>query len=89
MALNDSQDSEYNVIQVSGHGKRYTLAPGEEGLFPKGTTSLSWSRKYKDYTRYYQVRCPSSLEKGIRIKLIDVHLNRIAGGCETIDAGKR
>ena len=81
---NDSQDSEYNVVQISGGGSSFSLKPGEYHLLPQGTTSISFSRAYKDYVRRYQVSCPGDLTDGITIKLIDVHLNRIAGGCKTV-----
>lgn len=87
LVKNDSRDSEYNVVEVSGGGAYASLKPGETKLMPSGTTSLSFSRRYKDHTRSYSVSCPS-IGKGIVIKLIDVHLNRIAGGCKTTSATK-
>lgn len=85
---NDIQDSSYNSIAVSGGGASVRLKPGEAILLPRGTTSMFWSRAYKDYTRTYTVQCPHLSEKssGITIKMIDVHLNRIAGGCVTTSA---
>ena len=80
---NDSQDSEYNVVQVTGSSFSHTLAPGEATLLPRGVRNISFSREYKNYTRRYQVECPAALTKGITIKLIDVHLNRMPGGCVT------
>lgn len=88
MVKNDSMDSDYNVIKVSGGGRSYTLSPHENAILPKGTTSIRLSRKYSDHTREYVVECPARLEKGIRIKMIDVHVNRIAGGCETVSPDK-
>jgi hypothetical protein len=87
---NDSRDSTYNVVNVSGGGAAYRLEPGESAIMPKGTTTLYWSRAYKDYTRSYQVSCPrlSDKDSGITMKMIDVHLNRIAGGCSTTYASK-
>lgn len=79
---NDSQDSEYNVIVVNG----VSLSPGEKTLLSSGTTRISVSRAYKDRTRYYTVECPDIRGPGISIRLIDVHVNRIAGGCKTIEA---
>ena len=86
--MNTSDDQEYNVVEVSGRGTHYSLNPGEFGLMPKGTTDLTFSRRYATYTRTYHVHCPAALGDGITIKLIDVHMGRIAGGCETIDASK-
>ncbi len=85
---NDSQDSSYNMVEVQGGGAYYSLKPGSAALMPMGTSSISFSRAYKDYTRRYEVSCPSSLKDGITIKLIDVHLNRMPGGCITTFASR-
>jgi hypothetical protein len=87
MVKNDSQDREYNVLEVSGGGILASLKPGQTKLMPPGTQSLSFTRRYKDYSRYYSVSCPK-ITKGILIKLIDVHVNRMAGGCKTTSASK-
>jgi len=86
--LNTSLDETYNVVQVSGGGSSYNLKPGDSQLMPKGTSMIYFNRRYKDYTRSYTVKCPSPTTSGISIKLLDVHLNRIAGGCKTISASK-
>ncbi len=85
---NTSLDQHYNTVQVRGGGAVYTLKPGDSGLLPPGTTSITFSRKYKDYTRTYQVQCPAGLKDGITLKLIDVHMNNMEGGCKTIGANK-
>jgi hypothetical protein len=85
---NDSQDREYNVVEVSGGSRSCTLAPREHCLLPEGTQSISFSRRYKDYTRHYHVSCPRFRGPGFTIKLIDVHLNRMRGGCKTTSASK-
>lgn len=87
---NDIQDSEYNVVRVSGGGLGASLKPGEMVLMPKGTTSMSFSRSYKTYARSYKVQCPPMelKDSGFQIKLIDVHLNRMKGGCKTVYARK-
>jgi hypothetical protein len=85
---NDSQDSSYNVITVSGGGKFASLKPGEKLVLPAGTKNFSVERRYKDYTRSYSVACPAIKGRGILVKLIDIHVNRIAGGCETVRAAK-
>lgn len=84
---NDIQDSSYNIISVSGAGS-FSLKPGESKLLSKGSTYFSLSRRYKDYTRNYTIRCPSHINTGITIKMIDAHLNRMAGGCETVSTNQ-
>lgn len=88
MFKNDTMDSNYNQMYVSGPGVGVTLDPGEFVVLPKGTHNFSVSRQYKDYTRSYTVECPEISGRGIKIKMIDVHVNRIAGGCKTISASK-
>ncbi len=85
---NDSQDREYNIITVSGGGAFTSLKPGERFALPGGTKAFSVTRRYKDYTRSYSVTCPALGKKGIFVKLIDIHVNRIAGGCKTVAASK-
>jgi len=86
---NDSQDRSYNVITVSGGGAYASLKPGERLVLPAGIKSFSVQRRYKDYTRSYSVECPPLTGKGVFIKLIDIHVNRIAGGCRTTFASKQ
>ena len=85
---NDSQDREFNVITVSGGGAFASLKPGERFALPRGTKEFSVQRRYRDYTRSYTVQCPSVGKDGVFMKLIDIHVNRIAGGCKTISASK-
>lgn len=92
---NDIQDSEYNSITIdkitgssgsSGFSK--TLNPGDEVPVPvKGLTSVRFTREYADYARVYVVRCPAK-KPPIVLKLIDVHLNRLPGGCSLIRYGE-
>lgn len=89
MIKNDSQDSEYNMITVSGGGASASLKPGERMVLPPSTRNFSVQRRYKDYTRSYTVECPTPGKRGTFIKLIDIHVNRIAGGCKTTSASKR
>ena len=88
LVKNDSGDKEYNIVDVSGGGASFSLSPGDTRLLPKGTSSFSMSRAYRDHTKYYSVECPRELSRGIAVKLIDVHVNRIAGGCRTVSASK-
>jgi hypothetical protein len=86
---NDSRDREYNVISVSGGGASASLAPGQFLILPKGTRSFSVERRYEKFTRYYSVSCPPLKGDGIVVKLIDIHVNRIRGGCKTTNASMR
>lgn len=88
LVKNDSQDSQYNIITVSGGGAFASLRPGEKTILPAGTKAFSVQRRYKDYTRSYSIACPPLGSSGIVVKLIDIHVNRIAGGCKTTFASK-
>ncbi|MCO6430712.1 MAG: hypothetical protein J5J00_07605 [Deltaproteobacteria bacterium] len=85
---NDTLDKSYNKVYISGGGVSRTLGPQEYVILPRGTTRFSVSRQYKDHTRSYSVECPPLKGSGIRIKMIDIHVNRIAGGCTTVRASK-
>ena len=86
---NDSMDRSYNVVRVSAGGRSFTLKPGDLALLPKGASLIHFSRRYADHTKAYTVRCPREQKKGIQIKLIDVHMNRMPGGCETTEFSRR
>ena len=86
LVKNDSQDKNYNVLSVYGGGARHSLQPGDSVILPQGTRSITFSRRYADHTKNYIVECPTGVARGISIKLIDVHVNRIAGGCKTVDS---
>ena len=93
---NDIQDREYNEIvvdQVKASGmtqaKSWRLRPQEEVLLPyPRVNGFRVSRRYQRLTRVYTVTCPGSAE-GVVIKLIDIHLNRMAGGCRLIEVVER
>ncbi len=85
---NDSQDREFNVINVATSGLSKYLKPGESVLLPSGARNFSISRRYRDHTKSYSVQCPPVKGRGLFIKTIDVHLNRIVGGCKTVSASR-
>ena len=85
---NETMDRSYNVIRVSGGGATYTLSPGEWADLGRGVRSFTLSRAYRDYTRSYSVSCPELKGRGIRIRMIDAHTNRLPGGCETTSASR-
>jgi hypothetical protein len=88
LVKNDSQDREYNVISVSASGMVKSLKPGEFFVLPAQTRNFSVSRRYKDYTRSYSVSCPPVKGRGLFIKTIDIHLDKIAGGCKLLSASR-
>ncbi|MEY4668670.1 MAG: hypothetical protein RL518_1369 [Pseudomonadota bacterium] len=88
LVKNDSQDREFNVIAVYGNGAYAVLKPGERVLLPPNTRAFSASRRYATYTRRYSVACPKIEGRGIVIKMIDMHTNRMPAGCKTVSASK-
>ncbi len=93
---NDILDKEYNsfvvdqVITSNGLSNFHVvIKPGEKRLIPyKEVTSLRFARQYADHTKIYQVKCPAERKVGILMKLIDVHTNRLDGGCVLTKRGK-
>ena len=93
---NDILDTEFNSFVVdevmqagAATGFRKTIRPGEEIILPfKHITSLRFTRQYKDLSRVYVVDCPEDFNKSITMKLIDVHSNRVAGGCTLVKRGE-
>ena len=85
---NDFSGSEYSTFRVSGGGASYTLRAGEAKLLPKGTRSISFSYAGRDGQRNYRVQCPGDRRSGFTIKVLDVHSNRLPGGCETVWANR-
>ena len=88
LVKNTSEDKTYNIVEVSAGGRSYSLKPGDKALLPKGVTTIYFSRNYADHTKRYTVQCPANPANGIAMKLLDVHLNRIAGGCKTTKYSK-
>lgn len=88
LVRNTSEDKTFNIVEVSAGNKHFSLKPGNEALLPKGVSKIYLSREYSDHTKRYVVECPANPSKGIAMKLLDVHLNRIAGGCKTIKYSK-
>jgi hypothetical protein len=84
---NDIQDREFNEIvvdQIEGDGVspgRFVLKPGEErGLPIRRVKRLRVTRQYRDHKSVYSVTCPAK-KKPVLLKLIDIHSNRMRGGC--------
>lgn len=88
---NDIQDASYNMIEVQGTSGSWVsarLRPSERLNIP-GTAAMNFTfrRRYADHSKVYKVECPARTKR-IRLKLIDVHLNRMAGGCVLRDFQK-
>jgi len=88
LVRNTSEDKKFDIVEVSAGGRNFKLKPGDDALLPKGVTTIYFSREYSDHTKRYIVECPANPKKGVAMKLLDVHLNRIAGGCRTISFKK-
>ena len=97
LVRNDILDKEFNSIVIdnvitSGGLMPFqkTLKPLQKVLLPyKNIKALRFARAYRDYTAVYEVTCPGkSNASGFVLKLIDIHLNRMSGGCELKRKGR-
>ena len=78
---NDLKGSEYTDIQLSSGALNTTVSSRQSVLLPPGTQFFQLTYNNGRETRSYSVSCPSNISGGIRIKLIDITQNRLAGGC--------
>lgn len=86
---NDIMDKEYNSfiidkVMLSDGASSFStkIKPSEQVILPrKGVESFRITRKYEDHSKVYQVSCPKGFKRKITMKLIDIHLNKIDGGC--------
>ncbi len=93
---NDIMDEEYNSIvvdQITTAGGQTPagrpLKPGQEYRIPaKRVTGMRFTRRYKDHSKVYMIKCPPDADRKVTIKLIDVHSNRIGGGCVLTKRGR-
>lgn len=93
---NDILDKKYNSFTVDrvltargATGFRKTLKPGDEEVLPfKSIRSLRFVRRYADHSKVYIVSCPKGFDTKVQFKLIDVHTNRLGGGCELRKRGR-
>lgn len=87
---NDILDKDFNSIVIdelrNNNGAlpwHKTLNPGEEISLPfKHIYSFRLNRRYADHSKIYFVSCPRDSNQKVLMKLIDIHLNRIDGGCK-------
>ncbi len=86
---NDIMDKDYNSFVVNkvttAEGPisfSATVKPGGKTVLPrKLVESFIVTRKYKDHSKIYEVTCPKQYKGKVTMKLIDIHLNKISGGC--------
>ncbi len=94
---NDILDKKYNTFQVDrvitangSSGFRRLLKPGDEVELPfKWIRSIRFTRRYSDHSKVYVVSCPKGFGEKVQFKLIDVHTNRLGGGCELRKRGRK
>ncbi len=94
---NSILDKEYNsfvvdqiMLQSGATSHRVVLKPNDSVTLPfKNIRSMRFTRSYRDYSNIYVVQCPAGFNKKITVKLIDVHTNRVGGGCELVKRGKQ
>lgn len=94
---NDILDKEYNSFRVDEvvtgaglSGFSRTLVPGKRVTLPlKHISSMRITRQYQDHAKVYIVECPADFDRKVTIKLIDVHTNRMKGGCVLAKKGER
>lgn len=88
----DKQFADFTIDQLTtaegSAGFRATLSPGEKTLLPRGVTTFRLTRKYRDHSKIYKVRCEAKLSKGMIIRLIDIHSGRLAGDCKLVRKGE-
>jgi len=92
---NDILDKEFNSFTVSqvvaSQGTtsfNVLLKPHKKVRIPfKKVKSMKFRRCYEDFSRVYIVSCPPAEDQTMVIKLIDVHTNRLPGGCKLTRRG--
>ncbi len=93
---NDILDKEFNSFVVDevltsagAAGFRKVFKPGESATLPmKHITGMRFTRRYPDHSKVYVVKCPEDSNSVVTIKLIDVHTNRMKGGCVLTKKGE-
>ena len=94
---NDILDKEYNAFVVydvvtdkGSTGYRHKFSPGDEVALPfKHVREFQVSRQYADHANVYVVKCPEDFSSKITVKLIDIHTNKLSGGCKLTKRGER
>lgn len=93
---NDIQDKEFNSFRIDQVRTKagavlfsQTLHPGDEVSLPyKGIRSFTLTRQYSDHANVYVVSCPPEFSSKVTMKLIDIHLGKVPGGCSLSKTGK-
>ena len=93
---NDILDAEYNsfvvdqIVTDNGLASfKASLKPNDEMVLPFSHISqMRFVRRYEDHSKVYFVTCPKDFNESILVKLIDVHTNRLGGGCRLAKRGR-
>ena len=93
---NDIMDDEYNSFVVDQiktatgmKGTSKTLKPGQEFKIPaKKITGMRFTRRYKDHSKVYVIKCPADADRRVTIKMLDVHTKKVSGDCVIINTGR-
>ncbi len=93
---NDILDKDFNTFVVdqvvaggAQAGFRRQLAPGDVVTIPhRRVQALRFTRRYRDHLKVYLVECPTELDTEVKMNLIDVHSNRLGGGCVLTKRGE-
>lgn len=91
--LQDKSFTSFTIDQISTkQGSKVfarALQPGQQVTLPyKDLRQFRLVRPYGDYSRVYVVQCPSGFDEKVTMKLIDIHTDKIAGGCALAKYGK-
>lgn len=84
ITVRNSLGGPYSTLYVSGGGSRYKLESQDYAVLSQGTREIRFEYFDGKQKHLYRVVCPKTLNERITIKLIDVHVNRIAGGCQSV-----
>jgi hypothetical protein len=95
--INGILDKEYNsyvidqlMLERGATSYSVVVKPNQRVVIPyKNIRSMRFTRDYKDYSMIYIVECPPGFNKKIIVQLIDVHTNKVGGGCKLVKRGKR
>ena len=91
-----SDEDKGHIIRIEGvrstagqKNYRVTLNPGDSVTIPgKNITGFTAVRQYDTYAKKYEVTCPGRTDVAVKTKLIDIHLDKMSGGCTLMRVGR-